>query len=141
MPPSASASTPPKLTFLAFLDPVLNPGAPAKRAICPQSEDQAPGCGFPLLRLVGIFRLKTGALLEESSAPHTTSENALFQELWPTLRAGDILLGDRNFSSYGSLASFKAQDVDGLWRLHGSRKADLRRGQRLGPQGPIDHLE
>lgn len=109
------------------------PDTPAHRDLCPQSEDQAPGCGFPLLRLVGIFCLKTGALLAESSAPHTTSENALFQELWPTFKAGDILLGDRNFSSYGTLASLKVQEVDGLFRLHGSRQADLRRGQRLGP--------
>ena len=109
------------------------PDTPANRDLCPQSEDQAPGCGFPLLRLVGIFCLKTGALLEENSAPHTTSENALFQELWPTFQAGDILLGDRNFSSYGSLASLKALEVDGLFRHHASRTIDLRRGQRLGP--------
>lgn len=110
------------------------PDTPANRALCPQSTDQAPGCGFPLLRLVGIFCLKTGALLEECSAPHTTSENALFQELWPTFKAGDILLGDRLFGSYGSLASLKAQGVDSLFRHHGSRKADLRRGKRLGPK-------
>jgi len=110
------------------------PDTPANRAICPQSQDQAPGCGFPLLRLVGIFCLKTGALLEESSAPHTTSENALFQELWPTFKAGDILLGDRLFGSYGSLAGLKAQGVDSLFRHHGSRKSDLRWGKRLGPK-------
>jgi hypothetical protein len=72
--------------------------------------------------------------LEESSAPHTTSENALFQELWPTLRPDDILIADRNFSSYGSLASLQRQGVDCLFGLHASRKSDWRRGQRLGPQ-------
>jgi hypothetical protein len=110
------------------------PDTPANRAACPQSDDQAPGCGFPLLRLVGIFCLKTGSLLEESSAPHTTSENALFQELWPTLRSDDLLIADRNFSSYGSLASLQRQGVDCLFGLHASRKNDWRRGQRLGPQ-------
>ena len=110
------------------------PDTPANRAVCPQSAEQAPGCGFPLLRLVGVFCLKTGALLEESSAPHTTSENALFQELWPTFRKGDILVADRNFSSYGSLAALHHQGVDCLFRLHAGRKSDLRQGQRLGSQ-------
>ena len=108
------------------------PDTKANRELCPQSPDQAPGCGFPLLRLVGVFCLKTGALLEEASAPHTTSENALFQDLWPTLRAGDILLADRNFSSYGSLAGLRQQSVDCLFHLNANRKHDLRQGQRLG---------
>ena len=30
----------------------------------PQSRAQQPGCGFPLLRLVGVFSLSTGALLD-----------------------------------------------------------------------------
>jgi hypothetical protein len=108
------------------------PDTPENRAACPQSDEQAPGCGFPLLRLVGIFCLKTGSLLEENSAPHTTSENALFQELRPTLRPDDLLVADRNFSSYASLASLQRQGVDCLFGLHASRKRDLRRGQHLG---------
>lgn len=110
------------------------PDTEANREVCPQSADQQPGCGFPLVRLVGLFCLKTGALLEEASAPHTTSENALFQELWPTFQAGDLLLADRNFSSYGSLAGLQQQGVDCLFQLHASRKRDFRKGKRLGPQ-------
>lgn len=30
----------------------------------PQSRGQKPGCGFPLLKLVGVFSLATGALLD-----------------------------------------------------------------------------
>ena len=109
------------------------PDTPANRAICPQSPDQQPGCGFPLVRLVGVFCLKTGALLDEASAPYTTSENALFQDLWPTFQAGDLLLADRNFSSYGSLAGLRQQNVDCVFQLHAGRKRDFRKGKRLGP--------
>jgi Transposase DDE domain len=109
------------------------PDSPANRAACPQAPGQQPGCGFPLLRLVGVFCLKNGSLLEETSAPYTTSENALFQELWPTLQAGDILLADRNFSSYASLAALQQQHVDCLFHLHASRSSDFRQGRRLGP--------
>ncbi len=108
------------------------PDSPANRATYPQAAGQRPGCGLPLLRLLGIFDLKNGAVLAEASAPYTTSENALFQALWPTLQAGDILLADRNFSSYGSLAALQQPQVDGLFHLHGSRAADFRRGRRLG---------
>jgi hypothetical protein len=110
------------------------PDTAANREVCPQSEDQLPGCGFPLVRLVGVFCLKTGALLEEASAPHTTSENALFHDLWPTFQADDILLADGNFSSYGSLAGLRQQSVDSLFELHASRKRDFRQGRRLGPR-------
>ena len=104
------------------------PDTPENRATYPQSKDQKPECGFPLLRLVGIFSLQTGQLLERAYGPYTTSENALYQQLWPTLRPNDILLGDRNFGAWGALASLHQQQVDGLFRLHASRNADFRQG-------------
>ena len=110
------------------------PDTAANREICPQSTDQKPGCGFPLIRMVGVFSLKTGVLLDETSAPYAISENSLFQDLWPTFQAGDILLADRNFSSYASIASLKQQVVDCLFHLHASRKSDFRKGLRLGPR-------
>jgi hypothetical protein len=108
------------------------PDTPANRQAYPQSQDQQPQCGFPLLRLVSVFSLETGALLERAYAPYTTSENALYQSLWPTFQKGDLVLGDRNFGSWGALASLQLQGVDGLFRLHASRNEDLRRGQSLG---------
>lgn len=109
------------------------PDTPLNRRYYPQSRDQKPQCGFPLLRLVGIFSLETGALLERAYGPYQTSENALEKALWPTFKPGDIALGDRNFASWGAMASLKAQGVDGLYRLHASRNADFRQGQYLGP--------
>ncbi len=109
------------------------PDTPENREAYPQSQDQRPECGFPLLRLVSIFSLETGVLLERAYAPYTTSENALYQSLWPTLQKGDLLLGDRNFASWGALASLQIQGVDGLFRLHASRNADFRQGRYLGP--------
>ena len=109
------------------------PDTPANRSLYPQSQDQRPECGFPLLRLVGVFSLETGALLERAYGPYTTSENALYQQLWPTLKAGDLLGGDRNFGSWAALASLKLQGVDSFFRLHASRNKDFRQGTPLGP--------
>ena len=108
------------------------PDTQANRQAYPQSQDQQPQCGFPLLRLVSVFSLETGALLERAYAPYTTSENALYQSLWPTFQKGDLLLGDRQFGSWGALASLQGLGVDGLFRLHASRNQDFRQGQFLG---------
>lgn len=110
------------------------PDTPANRQAYPQSKDQKPECGFPLLRWVGLFSLETGVLLERAYAPYTTSENALYQQLWPTLQRGDLLLGDRNFGSWGAIVALQQRGVDTLFRLHASRNQDLRRGTSLGPQ-------
>jgi hypothetical protein len=109
------------------------PDTPPNRAAYPQFQDQLPECGFPLMRLVGVFCLKTGSVLERAYAPYATSENALYQSLWPTFQKDDIILGDRNFGSWGVLASFQARHIDGLFRLHASRNVDFRQGQYLGP--------
>jgi hypothetical protein len=111
------------------------PDTAANRQLCPQSQDQQPGCGFPLVRMVGVFCLKTGTLLEEVSAPYAISENELFHDLWPTFCPGDLLVADRNFCSYASLAGLQLfRQTDGLFHLHASRNSDFRKGVRLGPR-------
>jgi hypothetical protein len=109
------------------------PDSPANRQAYPQSSDQQPQCGFPLLRLVGVFSLETGALLERAYGPYLTSEDALYQQLWPTFQKGDLILGDRHFGGWAPLATFKTQQVEALFRLHASRNKDFRQGRRLGP--------
>src|SRR6266436_6676867 len=47
---------------------VSMPDTPANQAVWPQSSAQKPGCGFPLLKLVGLFSLQSGALLHLSIA-------------------------------------------------------------------------
>lgn len=109
------------------------PDTPLNRQAYPQTTDQQPECGFPLLRLVAVFSLQSGALLERQYGPYTTSENALYQSLWPTFEPDDVILGDRNFGSWGSLASLRCGGVDGIFELHASRNKDFRHGRRLGP--------
>jgi hypothetical protein len=107
------------------------PDTPANRLAYPQSQSQIDQCGFPLLRATAIFDLAGGALLERAYGPETKSEQALLQELWPTLRPDDLLLGDRNFGSWSVLAGLGLIPADGLFRLHANRNADLRQGRYL----------
>jgi hypothetical protein len=44
---------------------------------------------------------------------------------------GDIILGDRAFGEYSTLAQLPQQDVDVIARLHHQRKVDFRKAKRL----------
>jgi hypothetical protein len=61
----------------------------------PQSANQAPGCGFPLLNLVALFSRASGAWLAFILGNKHSSELQLFRRLWHCLQAGDIVLADR----------------------------------------------
>lgn len=113
---------------------------PANQAEYPQPDGQKPGLGFPMVRLVILFCLATGAVLDASCGAYSgkgTGELSLLREIWGLLVAGDVLLGDRLYCSYFELALLQQRRVETVTRRHQSRKTDFRRGQRLGAK---DHL-
>ena len=105
----------------------------------PQPGSQKPGCGFPMMKLVGLFCLASGALLEVVRGTLRVHESQLFRHLWPHLNPGDVLLADRGFCSFFSLSSLQERGVDCLMRLHQRRRVDFRRGKRLGPEDIVLH--
>lgn len=119
---------------------VTMPDTPENQAAYPQQATQAPGLGFPIARILVIFSLAVGTVLEAVLGPYQgkqTSELALLRPIVGQFQAGDIALADRFFCSYWVIAEFKRRGVDVVVRLHQRRKADFRRGRRLG-RG--DHL-
>jgi hypothetical protein len=98
----------------------------------PQSRSQKPGCGFPLMTLVGVFSLASGALLDYAKGNKHQSELRLLKGLLDQFQRNDLAVADRGFCSYVLLALLLARGVSSLFRLHHSRPADLRRGRRLG---------
>ncbi len=105
---------------------------PQNQRAFPQSNRQNPGCGFPLLRWVALFSLATGALLEVAIGNKHTSELKLLRQIWDRLKAGMILLADRGFCDFVTLAALLSRQVEALMRLNGSRPHDFRKGKRLG---------
>ena len=97
----------------------------------PQPSSQALGCGFPQMKVVGLFSLASGALLAETtgSGEHDIK---LARQLWPRLDQGDVVLGDRGFCAYSELAALQSRGVDSVFRLHQRRCADFRQGKTLG---------
>ncbi len=98
----------------------------------PQPRSQKPGCGFPLIRLLGIFSLSTGVLLDYAKANKHQHEVRLLWKLLDGFKPGDLAVADRGFCSYVLLVLFLWRGVHSLFRLHYARPADLRRGKRLG---------
>ena len=98
----------------------------------PQSPVQKEGCGFPLLKFKVLFSLCSGAVLNVMFGNLHDHDLRLLHGLWEALKKGDILLGDRAFGEFTTLASLpKLLGVDVLARLHQCRKIDFRKAQRL----------
>ena len=98
----------------------------------PQPGGQKPGCGFPLIKLVGVFRLATGALLDYARGNKHQHELRLLRQLLDSFKPCDLVVADRGFSSYVLLAWLLLRGVGSVFRLHQARPADWRRGKRLG---------
>lgn len=115
---------------------VSMPDTPANQAAYPQSPSQQPGLGFPLARLVVVFCLACGTVLEAALGRYQgkqTGENTLLRTLADTLDPGDVLLADRYFGGWFDIALWQQRGIDVVVRLHQLRRCDLRRGRRLGP--------
>src|SRR5215471_12407516 len=113
---------------------VSAPDTPKNQRAYPQSRSQKPGCGFPLIRLLGVFSLSTGVLLDYAKGNKHQPELRLLWKLLDQFKPGDLAMADRGFSSYVLLALLLARGVFGVFRLHQARPADLRKGKRLGKQ-------
>jgi hypothetical protein len=116
------------------------PDTPANQEAYPQSTQQAPGLGFPMIRLVVVLTFATAALVGAALGPcqgPETSELALLRTLPERFRAGDLAVADRHYCSYWQVAALQHGRVDVAFRLHQRRHCDFRRGRRLGR---LDHV-
>jgi hypothetical protein len=105
------------------------PDTPANRAEYPALH--APPPSFPLMRIVVLFSLGSGAVLALAQGNLRHSELALFATLFRHLIRGDIVIGDRGFGSYVVVALLQGLGVDLVGRTN--RRGDARRRtQRLG---------
>jgi Transposase DDE domain len=115
---------------------VSMPDTPANQADYPQPGSQKPGVGFPVARLVVVFCLACGTVLDAALGRcrgKETGENALLRALDEALQPGDVLLADRYYGGYFDLALLRQGGVDVVVRLHQRRRCDPHRGRRLGP--------
>jgi hypothetical protein len=114
---------------------VVMPDTAPNQEAYPQPSSQAPGLGYPIARILVVFSLAVGTVLEAAMGRYEgkqTSELALLRMVIDEFRPGDIVLADRFFCSYWVIAALRARGVDVVVRLHQRRRADFRCGDRLG---------
>ena len=81
---------------------------------------------FPMMRIVALFSLLSGAIPAVAQGNLGVSELALFGSLMSQLATGDILVGDRGFGSYPVIALLQhSLGVDFIGRT--TRRIDGRR--------------
>lgn len=121
-------------TGLSMPDTVEN------QAIYPQSQTQAPGIGFPAMRAVAMISLPTGAVVDFDFARITgkgTGEGKLLRGMLPNMKRGDVIVADRLYPSYVTVAALKNYGVDMVSVSHHARTVDFSEGIQLGEN---DHI-
>lgn len=109
------------------------PDTDANRKVYPYPSGQQPGCGFPVMKVLGLYSLASGAILKTVDGPWYMHDLRLFQALWPELQTNDIAMGDRAFGAYVTLALLPLRGVDVVSRMHQRRGFNRREAKRLGP--------
>src|SRR6516162_7360523 len=119
---------------------VSMPDTPQNRAAYPLAYNQVPGTNFALARIGAVISLSCGAILDLGICRYAgkgQGEVSLLRRLWDVLRPGDVLLGDRLMSGWVGMHLLKQRGVDTVSRLSAHRRADFRKGKRLGKD---DHI-
>jgi hypothetical protein len=120
---------------------VTMPDTPENQEAYPQVYNQKPGLGFPIARLGALISLACGAVVNLGFCRYAgkgQGEVSLLRRLWGVLRPGDVLLGDRLVGNWATIVLLQQRGVELVSRLNTAhRRADFRRGQRLGPD---DHV-
>jgi hypothetical protein len=112
----------------------------ANQAEYPQQPGQEPGCGFPIARIVVVFALAVGTVLDAAIGKYQgkqTGENSLFRTLHDIVRDDDVVLADRYFSGWFDIALLRQRRSHIVTRKHQMRATDFRSGHRLGTD---DHI-
>jgi hypothetical protein len=122
-------------TFLLDGSSFSMPDTPALQERFGQPGNQRKGCGFPTAHLLAFFHAGTGLLLEVIAAPLRTHDISGFGGVLPLLRAGDVLVADRGFCSFASLALLMSRGIHAVFRVHQRQIVDFTPGRAHAQPG------
>ena len=117
---------------------------PENQAAYPQLSSQAEGCGFPILRVVVLFALSTGVVLEMAMGRYKgklTHEVSLFRQIDKIIQATDVFLADRAYAGWFEMARMIKRGAHVVIRKHQMRKSDFRTGIRHAKDDHSIHLQ
>jgi hypothetical protein len=120
---------------------VTMPDTRDNQAAYPQVHNQGPGLGFPIARLGAVISLACGAVVNLGFCRYAgkgQGEVSLLRRLWDVLAPGDVVLADRLTANWANVVFLRERGLELVSRLNKAhRRADFRRGRRLGPD---DHV-
>jgi Transposase DDE domain len=112
-------------TWLVDGTGVSRPDTPELQRAFGQPTNQAPGCGFPVARILALSHAGTGMLQHLITAPLRSHEMSRVALLHPELRAGDVLVGDRAFGTFAHRALLAGRGIHGVLRMSQRRVVDF----------------
>src|SRR5205823_2711081 len=117
------------------------PDTPESQASYRQVYNQGPGLGFPIARVGAVISLACGAVVNLGFGRYAgkgQGEVSLLRRLWDVLTPGDVILADRLTANWATIQMLRGRGLELVSRLNKAhRRADFRRGRRLGPD---DHV-
>jgi hypothetical protein len=116
------------------------PDTPENQLAFPQIRSIKKGLGFPVMRAVAMISLATGAVVDFAFAAHEgkgTGEGTLLRGMLDSMNRGDILVADRFYPSYFTVAALLERGVEMVSVSHQSRTVDFNDGFQLGEN---DHI-
>jgi len=106
----------------------------------PQVATVKRGLGFPLMRAVALISLATGAVIDLAFAKYAgkgTGEASLLREIMDSLPRGSVLVADKYYPSYYTVAMLVERGIDLVSVSHIARPVDFTEGKVLGTK---DHI-
>jgi hypothetical protein len=101
------------------------PDTPELQKCFGQPGRQAPGCGFPVAKILAMFHAGTGLLLEVVTAPLRTNDARQLSGIHPYLEPGDVLVADRAACSFVHLTLLVLGRIHAVFRMHQSQIIDF----------------
>lgn len=106
----------------------------------PPSGAATAGVGLPIMRAVALISLATGAVVDFAFGKHKgkgTGEMSLLREMKDSLPRGSLLIADRYYPGFATVAMLQECGVDLISASHHGRIIDFNEGEILGLQ---DHI-
>ena len=120
--------------FIADATSTLLPDTREQQKLWPQPSVQKPGCGFPVIKILGLMNALSGIIIHATMMALNVHEMSVTTGVHAVLHAGDVLLADRGFCSFAHLAMLAKLSVKAVFRVHHRQIVDFTPGRAHRPQ-------